>query len=177
MKSLVYAIGLAVSPLAAATALAGSGVVLDVPAHHGSAPLTTEITSWSWGANQGGSSSASTGGRRAAAAPTDLATLHTQGEVSGFRVALHKSSPLIARVCGGGKHFPDAVLKAGDEAYEITGATVTQCSTPSAAPRQMQGATFGERCAAGACTASESVSVTLTGQLRHVRTGHVTIMK
>jgi hypothetical protein len=45
-------------------------------------------------------------------------------------------------------------------------------------PRQTQGASFGERCAPGTCAADATVFVTLTGgQMKHTRTGHVTLMK
>lgn len=122
----------------------------------------------------------------------DLVTVARQGEVSGFTLHFDKASPVLARVCGG-KHIASAQLRGRGETFVLENVLVTACAEASPAAgsagkvsvsdlsymgrRQTQGATFGERCRAGACTATADVSVTITGQMRHTKTGHVTLMK
>lgn len=123
----------------------------------------------------------------------DLAYAATMPEVEGLTVQLDKSSPQLAKICEG-KHIAKAELRTAADTFEITGASATCGSSPASrlntgtmpnrismnvtVPKQTQGATFGERCAAGTCAADATVYVTLTGgQMKHTKTGHVTILK
>lgn len=126
----------------------------------------------------------------------DLRALASVSEVQGFTVRFSKSSPLLARMCAKGNHIPKATIKARGETYELIGATVAECaivgqtigdgyrdtapariSTNMTTPKQTQGVDFGQRCAGAACSPPPEVTMTLTGQMRHTKTGHVTLMK
>lgn len=145
-----------------------------------------------------GSAAATAGGVNVAAGDVDgdgradLAYAARLDAVEAFTLRFDKASPVLAKVCGG-KHIAKAVLRAGADEFELTGASAACDSGARAAaassmpgrismnmtvPRQTQGASFGERCAAGTCAADATVFVTLTGgQMKHTRTGHVTLMK
>ncbi|MEQ1496045.1 MAG: hypothetical protein ABL912_09860 [Novosphingobium sp.] len=102
----------------------------------------------------------------------DLAFVGTQPEVSSFSLTYQKITMEYVAVCKG-KHFDKAVLRSAGEEFEITGATVT-CSSA----RQTQGSSFGERCADGTCADLGPVTMTFTGgQMKHTKTGHVTLLK
>lgn len=104
----------------------------------------------------------------------DLAYAGTVAEVSSFTLHFDKASPLILKVCGG-KHIAKAELGRGAETMVIEHAAVT-CSS-GAATRTTQGATFGEKVNTG-LQAGAAVSMTITGgQMKHTKTGHVTILK
>jgi hypothetical protein len=123
----------------------------------------------------------------------DLAAISNQAELQSFTLTFDQSSPALARVCSG-KHLAKASLRGRGDEFVVENATVSCTQTsPSAAaardsmpnrismnvttPKQTQGATFGERCAAGVCTAG-AVTMTFTGgQMRHTKTGHVTLLK
>ncbi|MBK6801274.1 MAG: FG-GAP repeat protein [Novosphingobium sp.] len=113
--------------------------------------------------------------------------------IEGLTLRFDKESPVLAKVCSG-KHIAKAVLRAGADEFELTGASAAcdsgarssalassmpnRISMNMSVPRQTQGASFGERCAPGTCAADATVFVTLTGgQMKHTRTGHVTLMK
>lgn len=82
----------------------------------------------------------------------DLAYAGTQGEVSAFTLTYDKASPVLAKLCMG-KHFSNATLFRGTESYTLTHATVS-------------------------CTGTGPVSMTFTGgQMKHTKTGHVTLLK
>lgn len=107
----------------------------------------------------------------------DLAYAGTLPEVSSFTLTFDKASPQLMKVCQG-KHIAKAELRRGSEVMEITDAHVT-CSAGdgSAVSKQTQGATFGEKVSAGMATAG-AVTMTFTqGQMKHTKTGHVTILK
>ncbi len=155
----------------------------------GEAPAAIEIQSWSWGASNSGSMASAAQGREAAAPrdaasgmPTgkrmhkpmpifkaDLAQAASQSEVEGFTLALDGASPLSERMCASGKHIAHATLRTAQGDYALDNVTVTDCT------RQTQGSNFGEKVASGLSTAS--ISITLTGELRQGKTGHVTLMK
>lgn len=89
----------------------------------------------------------------------DLAYAGTQAEVSKFSITFDKASPVLAKVCAG-KHFDKATLTARGEPYEITGATVT-CSSS----------------AGDALTDGLLILRISSGQMKHTKTGHVTLLK
>ena len=87
----------------------------------------------------------------------------------GFTLTLDGASPLAERMCASGKHIAHATLRTAQGDYALDNVTVTDCT------RQTQGSNFGEKVASGLSTAS--ISITLTGELRQGKTGHVTLMK
>ena len=122
------------------------------------------------------------------------ADLASASDIQGFTLSFDKASPQLAKLCATGTHIAHATIKARAETFELAEATVTACSNTTqttgsrdsmpnrismnvTVPKQTQGATFGERCLAGNCAASPEVRITLTGQLKHTKTGHVTLMK
>ncbi|MBA4161187.1 MAG: hypothetical protein C0515_03695 [Novosphingobium sp.] len=123
----------------------------------------------------------------------DLAYAGTLDQVTGLSLTFKDAAHILIKACGG-KHIPKAVLKIGADTYELTDTTVTCASTVDAGarkidqtparistnvtvPKQTQGATFGERVKSGLDNAG-SVRVTFTGgQMKHTKTGHVTLLK
>lgn len=104
----------------------------------------------------------------------DLAYAGTLPEVSSLTLNFDKASPVLARICMG-KHIAKAELGRGAEAMVIEGAAVT-CSSEADA-RTTQGATFGEKVSTG-LQAGGPVTMTITGgQMKHTKTGHVTLLK
>lgn len=153
----------------------------------GAAPAAIEIQSWSWGAsNQTSTSTAqgrTTAPRDAASgmatgkrmhkpfpiARADLAEAAAQSEVQGFTLTLDGASPLAEQMCAKGKHIAHATLRTAEGDYALDDVTVSECT------RQTQGASFGEKVAAG--LSNGGVTLSLVGQLRQVTTGHITLMK
>lgn len=121
--------------------------------------------------------SAGTGGARVAAGDvtgdgrSDLAHLVTQDEIQGFSLSFDKASPVLAKLCSGAPPTGGQLSGRG-ETYTLENAAF---SCP--APKQTQGATFGERCSAGVCPAGALITVVVTGQLKHTKSGHVTLLK
>ena len=109
--------------------------------------------------------------------PSSLASL---SEVQGFSLTLDKASPMLAKVCAQGQHIPKATLSIRAQQLELENVMVSSCAAvpppAPAGPRQSQGATFGEQCISGQCPA-EMVTLTITGQMKHTKTGHVTLLK
>ncbi len=102
----------------------------------------------------------------------DLAFVSTQAEISNLSLTYQKIPMEYVAVCRG-KHFDKAVLRSTDDQFEITDAAVTCTSA-----RQTQGSSFGERCVDGTCTDQGPVTMTITGgQMKHTKTGHVTLLK
>jgi len=112
----------------------------------------------------------------------DLAYVTTRSEVTNFTLHYDKIPIEHLKVCSG-KHIASAVLRSGLDSIEMTGATVS-CATGAGTAgggtvaRQTQGSSFGERCNAGVCTADGGIDMVLTGgQMKHTKTGHVTLLK
>lgn len=104
----------------------------------------------------------------------DLAYAGTLPEVSSLTLHFDKASPVLARICMG-KHIAKAELGRGAESMVIEHAAVT-CSSGTAT-RTTQGATFGEKVSTG-LQAGAPLTMTITGgQMKHTKTGHVTILK
>ena len=200
MSRMVFAAAAAALSLSVApAAFAASDYRLELGGVDGAAPTKFEIQSWSWGATNSGSVAAAAGRPRARVAVGDLdgdgaAELASAPEIQGFTLSFDKTSPQLMLRCAKGKHIAQAVLTTRRETFELIDATVTECTDNSRAgagrnsmpnrismnvttPRQSQGATFGERCLASSCAAPPQVRMTITGQLKHTRTGHVTLMK
>lgn len=92
----------------------------------------------------------------------DLAYAATQPEIAKFSITYDKASPVLAKVCQG-KHIAKATLTRGADSYEITDATVI------CAP-----AGNGQ---ADALTDGLMVLRFTSGQMKHTKTGHVTLLK
>lgn len=131
----------------------------------------------------------------------DLAYAGAVSEVFGLSFTFQKIEGVWREICGG-KHFDKVTLRsATGDAFEITGAAASCAAGGGAAaasyaatgktsnampnrlsmnvttPKQTQGATFGEKCQAGLQCAG-AVTMTLTGgQMKHTKTGHVTLLK
>ena len=124
----------------------------------------------------------------------ELADAAALPEVRGLTLGVGKASPLLQRLCSG-RHIPKGHISARGETYRLENAVISGCSADSppgsaaerdsmpsristnvTVPRQTQGATFGERCAAGQCN-DVNVAITITGQMRHTKSGHVTLLK
>lgn len=124
----------------------------------------------------------------------DLAYAGTQDSVQNLTLTFDKASPQLAKVCGG-KHFDKVVLRIGGESYEIVDGTVSctapqpgaaartidqtpaRISTNVSTPRQTQGASFGEKVSSGLHAAGSVVVQFTSGQMKHTKSGHVTLMK
>ncbi len=111
----------------------------------------------------------------------DLTNVATQSEVSNLTLTFQKIEATWGQVCAG-KHFAKATLRTAADSYELTDVTVSCASGASGAggqvAKQTQGSSFGERCNAGVCTADGGIAMVLTGgQMKHTKTGHVTLLK
>lgn len=129
----------------------------------------------------------------------DLAYAALLDGVEGLTLRMDKASPVLLKVCGG-KHIDKAVLRTAADEFELSGDVACQSDEEAlragklnggmpnrismnlTTGRQTQGASFGERCQAGLCAAGSAVSqgviLTVTGgQMKHTKTGHVTILK
>jgi hypothetical protein len=111
----------------------------------------------------------------------DLAYVATQSEVSSFTLTFQKIEATWRQVCNG-KHIAKATLRTATDSYELSGVTVSCAAGASGAGglvrKQTQGSSFGERCDAGVCTADGGIDMVLTGgQMKHTKTGHVTLLK
>ncbi len=125
----------------------------------------------------------------------DISTLGALDEIQGFSLTFDKASPVLAKVCQG-KHFTSVQLRGRGEAFILENAVVTGCTAPAAAPPASPGSaareyhwdiktnkpgsartSSGGDCASGACAADSPVTLTMTGQMRHTKTGHVTLLK
>ena len=139
----------------------------------------------------------------------DLAFVKTQSEVTGFTLTFQSMSAANRKVCAG-MHIKDAHLRGAADTFELSDADVSctvypdtpanrymlglrgtalrggKAPLPAPGPaggadaKQTQGASFGERCANGACdTMTDGLLVMRFsgGQMKHTKTGHVTLMK
>lgn len=119
-------------------------------------------------------------------------------EVEQFTLTFDKATPKLMESCAKGTHFPKATIKMRTASFTLENATVVSCTTGQPAivenkingnnqmpnrismnvttPKQTQGATFGEKVNQG-LHAAGSMVVQLSGQLKHTKTGHVTILK
>lgn len=132
----------------------------------------------------------------------DLAFSASQDTIYGFSLTLDSSAPGVAAACAAGK-IDAAMLTNGAETFAVSSVSVVcnnggaggaaaasyarsgitridstpaRISTNMTVGKQTQGATFGERCSGAACAAT--VTMTMTGgQMKHTKTGHVTLMK
>lgn len=134
----------------------------------------------------------------------DLAFAGTVSEVYDLSFAFQKIEATLRSVCGG-KHIAKATLRSASDSFEITDAAVSctagggaaaasyaatgrqaidstpaRISTNMTTAKQTQGATFGERSAApsGDALTDGLIIMRLTGgQMKHTKTGHVTLLK
>ncbi len=121
----------------------------------------------------------------------DMSTLGALDEVQAFSLTFDKASPVLAKVCQG-KHFASVQLRGRGETFVLENAAVTGCTmpseTPAAAAREYNWdiktakpgsarATSAGACPSGACAGDSPVTLILTGQMRHIKSGHVTLLK
>jgi type VI protein secretion system component Hcp len=121
----------------------------------------------------------------------DMSTLGAVSEVQAFSLTFDKASPVLAKVCQG-KHFASVQLRGRGETFVLENAAVTGCASPVAdtpgelsrqgnwnqkASNKRSAAPSSGGCDSGVCTADNPVTLTMTGQMRHTKTGHVTLMK
>lgn len=92
----------------------------------------------------------------------DLAYVGTQPEVSSFSLTFDKASPTLAKICAG-KHIAKATLSRGLDSYEITDAKVS-CSADGGG-------------SADALTDGLLILRISSGQMKHTKSGHVTLLK
>lgn len=128
----------------------------------------------------------------------DLAAVARQDEITGFSITIDKASPVLARYCAQGQHIKDAkITRQSQIVYELQDVVVSGCPAtgePAAGGgsgggagkvsvsdlsvmKQTQGASFGERCSSGQCVQADGVALTITGSMKHTKTGHVTLLK
>lgn len=124
----------------------------------------------------------------------DLAYAGTLERVDALALTFQDGSPALRAACTG-RHIKQAILRIGGETYEISDAPITCASVADAAatravnpgpsrtssnvpvPKQTQSATFGEKVQSG-MVGGQSLTVTFTGgQMKHTKTGHVTLLK
>jgi hypothetical protein len=114
-----------------------------------------------------GARSASSGGVYVAAGDidgdgaADLAYIQNQPEISALSLGFDKASPVLAKVCAG-KHIAKATLSRNGDSYEICDAMVS-CSAASGG--------------ADALTDGLLIVRFSSGQMKHTKTGHVTLLK
>jgi len=135
----------------------------------------------------------------------DLAFAGTQDEIYGLSFTVDAAGPAVIAACKSG-HIDAATLTNGTESYAVSGVSVictkggggaaaasyaksgitridstpARISTNMTTAKQTQGATFGERCSSGDCDALTDGLLILRftgGQMKHTKTGHVTLMK
>jgi type VI protein secretion system component Hcp len=134
--------------------------------------------SWDLATNKGARTAAS-GGVTVAAGDVDgdgradFAYAGTQGEVSKLTVALDKSSPMLAKVCAG-KHFANVTIGRGTDTYAITDSTVSCTTSASKEPATAV-------CPSAPCSDALTDGLLILrfsgGQMKHTKTGHVTLLK
>lgn len=100
----------------------------------------------------------------------DLAYAGTQDQVTSFTLSFDKASPVLAKVCQG-KHFASVTLSRGTEVIEITDATYT-CSVPAGGKVRPPA---DADCSSNGC--DDAKIVFTGGQMKHTKTGHVTLLK
>jgi hypothetical protein len=111
-------------------------------------------------------------------------------EVDGFTLSFDKASPVLAKLCANGTHFPKATIVARGQELTIENGVVSGCAAGGSTRRSTDGMpsrismnvtvpaqTQSSTCAPGACPSPELVTVTITGQMKHTKTGHVTLLK
>ena len=133
----------------------------------------------------------------------DLAFAGSQDEVYGLSFTVDAAGPMVAAVCASG-HLDAATLSNGSESYAVSSVSVVctkggggaaaasyaksgitridstpaRISTNLTVGKQTQGATFGEKVQQGLATGASTVTMTFTGgQMKHTKTGHVTLLK
>lgn len=97
----------------------------------------------------------------------DLMVATTRDAIEGFTLTFDKASPVLAKVCTG-KHFDKVELRRTGQVLVIENAAAT-CK-PAAGKS-------GAACTSGGDCDDAAVAVTLTGQMKHTKTGHVTLLK
>lgn len=134
--------------------------------------------------------------RNAGTDQADLATVANHDVIEGFALTFDKASPVLAKLCAQGQHIKNAKIVGRGAVYDLQVGSMTGCpksaefhnagpavagspariSTNMTVPKQTQGATFGEKVNQG-LHAAGSIVVRFTGQMKHQKTGHVTLMK
>lgn len=135
----------------------------------------------------------------------DLAFAGTQDEIYGLSFTVDAAGPTVVTACKTG-HIDAGTLTNGTESYAVSSVSVictkggggaaaasyaksgitridstpARISTNMTTPKQTQGASFGERCSSGNCDALTDGLLIMrftSGQMKHTKTGHVTLLK
>lgn len=125
----------------------------------------------------------------------DMSTLGTLDEVQAFSLTFDKASPVLAKVCQG-KHFASVQLRGRGETFVVENAAVTGCDAPSSSSSSSSSSSArsagwdlktskggsarvssSSACDSGVCAADSPVTLTMTGQIRNSKTGHVTLIR
>lgn len=135
----------------------------------------------------------------------DLAFAGTQDEIYGLSFTVDAAGPIVAAACASG-HVDAATLSNGSETYAVSSVSVVctkggggaaaasyaksgitridstpaRISTNMSTRREAAGPSVSERCSSGSCDALTDGLLTMrftSGQMKHTKTGHVTLMK
>ena len=167
-KTVIKGVVVGILVLAPAAAFAASDYLLTLDGVSGG-PIA--IDSWSWGASNPASTSMGAGreassgqatGRRVAppralatiSGSPDLSVVSSQDQVTGMTLVLPTQRVTTSGMCSGGPASHAGRLSGGGEAFQLSNIHVASCT------------------AAGAMT-----RVVVTGEMKHQKTGHVTLMK
>ena len=167
-KTVVKGLAVALLTCAPAGAFAASDYLLTFDDVAGG-PIT--LDSWSWGASNpastgmGAGREASSGqatGRRVAppraiatiSGSPDLSVVSTQDRVTGMTFVLPTQRVTASGMCSGGSASHTGRLSGGGEAFQLSNIHVASCTAGGAMTR-----------------------VVVTGEMKHQKTGHVTLMK
>lgn len=131
----------------------------------------------------------------------DLAFAGTQNEIYGLSFTVDATAPTVAAACASG-HLDAATLSNGSETYAVSSVSVVcskggggaaaasyaksgitridstpaRISTNMTVAREASAPSISERCSSTACDGV--VAMTFTGgQMKHTKTGHVTLLK
>lgn len=191
-----HALAVALALVASSPAFAASDYLLELDGVKGESKSSIDVLSWSWGATNTTSVGNSGASGRLRESPTlprnyrggvnvaagdvngdgfaDLAQLGQFDTVSEFTFSVDGSPPVLAALCAKGKHIPQAILTARGESFALTDATVVKCDKLMG-PRMSSNRAPSSMAASGLNT--NPYAITVTGSMKHTKTGHVTLLK
>jgi len=181
-----HALAVALALVASSPAFAASDYLLQLDGVKGESKASIDVLSWSWGTTNtssignSGAAGKLRGGINVAAGDingdgyADLARLGQFDSVSEFTFTVDGSPPVLAALCAKGKHIPQAVLTARGESFALTDATVVKCDKLMG-PRMSSNRAPSSMATSGLNT--NPYAITVTGSMKHTKTGHVTLLK
>lgn len=106
----------------------------------------------------------------------DLAAVASRDEITGFSITFDKASPVLARHCAQGQHIKDAkITRLSEIVYELQDVVVTGCAATGEAAKGSGGG--AGKASMSDLSVMNGVTLTLTGSMKHTKTGHVTLLK